>query len=93
MRSKKKKANFRGNKTVDQRSGANLKKTCFLQKFAANFLLFTAFTGGTFSDSLRNKETIVGLRKTFLGLLILREYTYKYISVYSCNGWVERTGL
>ena len=27
-----KKAHFFGNKTVDQRSGANLKKTCFLQK-------------------------------------------------------------
>ena len=35
-----KKANFWGNKTVNQHSGANLKKHFFFQNFAANFLLF-----------------------------------------------------
>ena len=35
-----KKANFWGNKTVNQHSGANLRKLCFLQNFAANFLPF-----------------------------------------------------
>ena len=39
MELKMKKAHFWGNKTVDQHSGANLKKRV-LQKFAANFLLF-----------------------------------------------------
>ena len=38
-----KKVHFFGNKTVDQPSGANLKKNCFLLKFAANFLLFKVF--------------------------------------------------
>ena len=32
-----------GNKTVDQRLGANSKKLFLLPKFAANFLLFLAF--------------------------------------------------
>ena len=34
---------FHLDKTVDQHSGANFKKSVFLQKFAANFLLFLAF--------------------------------------------------
>ena len=38
-----KKAHFFGSKTVDQRSGANAKKTVFLLKFAVNFLLFYVF--------------------------------------------------
>ena len=38
-----KKVHFFGNKTVDQPSGANLKKNCFLLKFAANFFLFIGF--------------------------------------------------
>ena len=36
-----KKIQFPGNKTVNQRFGANLKKRFFLQNFAANFLLFS----------------------------------------------------
>ena len=36
----KKFAAYFGIKTVDQRSGANLKKMCFWQNYAANFLLF-----------------------------------------------------
>ena len=38
-----KKAHFFGNKTVSQLLGANSKKHVFLQKFAANFLLFLSF--------------------------------------------------
>ena len=34
------KSSFFGNKTVDQRSGANLKKPIFCKKITANFLLF-----------------------------------------------------
>ena len=39
------KAHFLGSKTVDQCSGAILKKPVFLLKFAGNLLKFNAFLG------------------------------------------------